>query len=59
MVASVQPKQVITCDDATDLAATKAYLDSIGYTSGTTAQAVRTDDDGALTITVVYPTWVL
>lgn len=57
-MASFQPQHVIVCDDATDLAATKAYLDDLGYGVGVNVGAVRTDDDEALTITVVYPTWV-
>lgn len=57
-MATFSPRHVIVADDAADLAAVKAYLDSIGYTVGG-ALATRTDDDGSLTVTVEYPDWVL
>lgn len=56
-MATFFPKHVIVADDAADLAAVKAYLDSIGYTAGGTL-ATRTDNDGGLTVTIEYPTWV-
>lgn len=56
-MATFFPKHVIVADDAADLAAVKAYLDSIGYTAGGTL-ATRTDNDGGLTVTIEYPSWV-
>lgn len=56
-MATFYPKHVIVADDATDLANLKAYLDGIGYTSGTTSLGVRADDDGSLTVTIDYPSY--
>lgn len=57
-MATVTPHHVIVCANAAELASLKSYLDRIGYTIGG-EQASRSDDDGGLSVTVVYPSWVL
>ena len=57
-MATVTPTQTIVAADSSDLAALKSYLDRIGYTVAGES-AARVDDDGALTVTITYPSWVL
>lgn len=58
-MATVHPHLHIVAVDAADLAAVQSYLDEQGYVVGTNLIGARTDDAGALTIEVDYPTWVI